>query len=133
MLIGSTLARGRHIALVRMRGTCTVDRPGTSTTNADGAVSATFTKIYQGCCYTRYPGLAQESNRDVAGTSVVESRLVVRIPFGVVVRPGDRITITGDPDNPQLVGTVLRAESIDDQSQATAQRILCSDYQAGAA
>ena len=53
------------------------------------------------------------------------------MPFGVAYRPGDIATILTDPDNPQLANTVLRVASIDDMSQATAQRLLCEDNQAG--
>lgn len=126
-------ARARRTAKKRMRGECKIERATGGTTNSDGVyVPEEFEEVYAGACYLRYPGLAQEAVRDVAGAQVVESRIVVRIPFGAVVRPGDRVTVTSDPDNPQLAGVVLRVESIDDQSQATAQRLLCSDLQAGA-
>ena len=132
---GSDLAAGlaelRAHAASRMRATCKIERKSGQSTNSDGVTSTTFTQVYSGACYLRYPGLAQEAVRDVAGAQVVESRIVVRIPFGTVCKPGDRVTITADPDNSQLVNTVLRIESIDDQSQATAQRLLCSDLQSG--
>lgn len=138
MTFGSELAAGlaelRAHAASRMRGECVIERATDGgTTNSDGVyVPEEFEEVYAGACYLRYPGLAQEAVRDVAGAQVVESRIVVRIPFGAVVRPGDRVTVASDPDNPQLAGVVLRVESIDDQSQATAQRLLCSDLQAGA-
>lgn len=116
-----------------MRGTCIIERPTGTTTDDDGVVVTTFETVFEGKCYTRYPGLAQEANREVAGATVVESRIVVRIPFGTIHKPGDRVTITADLDNPQLAGTAFRVESIDDQSQATAQRLLCSDLQSGVA
>lgn len=136
MNFGSALAVGlaelRVHAESRMRGTCVIERPAGTTTDDDGVVTATFETVYEGKCYTRYPGLAQEANREVGGATVVESRIVVRIPFGTIHRPGDRVTITADLDNPQLAGAVYRVESIDDQSQATAQRLLCSMPQSGA-
>lgn len=116
-----------------MRGTCTITRPGRADTDAGGNVTVPQAPIYTGRCYARYPGLAQESTPDVGGATVVKSRLVLRIPFGTVIRPNDVVTITADPDNPQLVGTVLRVASIDDQSQATAQRLLVDDLQGGVA
>ena len=131
--IAVALSMGRELAEARMRGSCVIERSSGAETDSDGVVSADWSEIYAGKCYTRYPGLAHESTRDVAGSSVVESRLVVRIPFGAVIRPGDRVTITADVDNPQMAGTVLRVASIDDQSQATAQRLLCSDFQGGVA
>lgn len=116
-----------------MRGECVIDRPGKTTTDAQGDTSTPLVRVYSGCCYTRYPGLAWEQTPESAGATVVASKLVVRIPFGTIIRPGDRVTITEDPDNPQLVGTPLRVASIDDQSQASAQRLICDDFQAGVA
>lgn len=129
--VAAGLAELRMHAESRMRAECIIERPGATVTDDEGDVSTEWTLLYEGKCYSRYPGLAVEANRETAGAQVIESRLVVRIPFGVIVRPGDRVTIVSDVDNPQLAGTVLRVESIDDQSQATAQRLLCSDYQSG--
>jgi len=134
---GDTIAREleflRKQAESRMRGACMIDRAtGEPSTDDDGVVTRAFEDVYVGKCYTRYPGLAQEANREAAGATITESRIVVRIPFGPVCKPGDRVTITADLDNPQLAGAVYRVESIDDQSQATAQRLLCSDLQSGA-
>ena len=75
--------------------------------------------------------MAFETAYDSVGVAISQSRVVVRVPFGTVYRVGDRVTIVSDPDNPQLVGTVYRVASIDDMSQATAQRLLCEDNQAG--
>lgn len=137
MTFGTDLAAGlaelRIHAESRMRGTCTIDRPtGAQVTDDDGVVTSAFEQVYEGKCYTRYPGLAQEANREVGGATVVESRIVVRIPFGTIHKPGDRVTIVADLDNPQLAGDVYTVESVDNQSQATAQRLLCSDNQSGA-
>lgn len=135
MNFGSALAVGlaelRVHAESRMRGTCVIERPTGTSTDDDGVVTPSFEPVYEGKCYTRYPGLAQEANREVGGATVVESRIVVRVPFGPICRPGDRVTITGDLDNPQLAGAVYQVESIDDQSQSTAQRLLCTDFQSG--
>lgn len=138
-----TLGAGRSAFRARMRGTCVIRRYGERTTDADGRVTAPSTVIYPdpawpadhpdkgGPCYTRYPGMAFEQNFESAGATVVESRVVVRIPFGAVIRPYDEIEIITDPDNPQLAGTKYQVASIDDQSQGTAQRLLCRDRQAG--
>lgn len=131
--VAAGLAELRAHAQTRMRASCTITRPGAPVTDEYGDVSILDSTVFEGPCYTRYPGLAFEQNADVGGASVVASRIVVRIPFGPICRPGDVVTITADPDNPQLVGTRLQVASIDDQSQATAQRLLCVDYQAGVA
>lgn len=109
-----------------MRASCRVERPG-KPDPLTGLPS--WTQVYDGRCYTRYPGLAFEQSPEAGGAVFTVSRLVVRVPFGVAYRPGDRVTIVSDPDNPQMAGTRLRVASIDDQSQASAQRLLCEDYQ----
>lgn len=126
-----------------MRATCVIERKTGQIDDGRGGVTTVWEQVYPdhswpadhpdaaGPCYTRYPGLANESTFDSAGASVVQSKLVLRVPFGVAFRPGDRATILADIDNPQMAGTVLRVASIDDMSQATAQRLLCEDNQAG--
>lgn len=135
MTFGDELAAGLAVLRVhaesRMRASCRITRPGLAVTDENGDVTYPVTLVFEGPCYTRYPGLAFEQNADSGGVSVVQSRIVVRVPFGPIVRPGDVVTIVSDPDNPQLAGTVLRVASIDDQSQSTAQRLLCEDNQAG--
>lgn len=133
--VGPVLAAGRRAFLARMRGTCLIRRPIGETTNEDGKVVPVYAEpaVHEGPCYTRYPGIAFEANPEAGGSVFTISRVVVRIPFGPVVRPGDIVEITKDPDNPSMVGTVLRVASNDDQSQATAQRLLCEDYQSGVA
>lgn len=131
MSIGPVLEQARTAFLRRMRASCTIARvTGTTTDPLTGAVTPTTTPVWTGKCYARYPGLAHESTPEAGGHTYVEARIVVRIPLGVAVNPGDIVTITADPDNPGLNGTVLTVASIDVQSQATAQRLLCVDRQA---
>jgi hypothetical protein len=132
-MVPGVLAQGRAAFLRRMRDTCVIVRPGLPVDDGQGGVVDTPTSVYEGACYVRYPGFAFESNREVVGAAVAQSRVVIRVPFGPVFRPGDRITIIASPDTPHLAGTVLRVASVDDQSQATAQRLLCEDNQAGVA
>lgn len=131
--IDRALVPARRAFLRRMRATCTIRRVVGTTldplTGADVPVYA-VPDVYSGPCYTRYPGLAFEQNPEAGGAVYTISRLVVRIPHGAQVRPGDLVTIDADPDNPQMAGTTVRVASADDQSQASAQRLLCEDYQA---
>lgn len=125
----------RAITETRMRGRLLARRPlpGQETVNDDGSVSPLYDAVFEHETpyYGRYPGLAHETVRHTSGSAVVESRLVIRVPFGRAYRPGDVLTILEDPDNPQMVGSVFRVASIDDQSQSTAQRLLCEDFQGG--
>ena len=134
MSVDRVLARARAAFIRRMRATCTIRRvAGTTLDPLTGADVPTFADVYSGPCYTRYPGLAFEQNPEAGGAVYTISRLVVRIPHGVQIRPGDLVTIDADPDNPQMEGAVVRVASADGQSQASAQRLLCEDYQAGVA
>lgn len=142
---GPALAQGRAAFESRMRGTCRITRHGPLVTDENGDVSSSVEVIYpdpawpgnhphrDGRGYARYPGLAFEQNADSQGVNVAQSRIVYRVPFGPIFRPDDVVEILTDPDNPQLAGTRLRVASIDDQSQATAQRLICEDNQRGVA
>ena len=141
--LGQLLERGRNKFETRMRDTCVIRRPGEKVSDGRGGETVEMVQVYpdpgwpedhphaDGKCYTRYPGLAFESNRDLVGVHVVESRLVVRVPVGPTFRPDDVVEITASPDTPHLVGEKFRVASIDDQSQATAQRLLCEVFQKG--
>lgn len=132
MSVDTVLAAGRAAFLRRMRATVRIERPGEPVTGADGRVTTPRTTLYEGRGYTRYPGLAFEQNPEVGGATLTLSRILVRVPHGIQYRPNDVVTIVADPDNPQMAGTELQVQSSDDQSQATAQRLLCSDPQSGA-
>ena len=81
--------------------------------------------------WVRYPGLAHEQRPEAAGARLTLTRVVVRIPHGVQVNPHDVVHIVTDPDNVALNGVSLSVGSVDDQSQASAQRLLCHDIQSG--
>ena len=117
----------------RMRATCRVERP-TGGLVYDPVLMVDVPEVVlvsEPRCYVRYPGIAFEQSPEVAGAVLAQSRVVLRVPFGVQYRPGDVVTVLSDPDNPQMVGARLLVESCDDQSQATAQRLLCTDEQTG--
>lgn len=130
-MVTRVLSMGRAAFERRMRDSCTITRPAAPVDDGRGGVTVEHGDVYEGRCYVRYPGLAQEATVDAAGAQVVVSRVVVRVPHGPVFRVGDVVEITASPDTPHLAGAVYRVASIDDQSQATAQRLLCEDLQAG--
>ena len=129
LIAGLTELR-RH-AEERMRGTCRIARVVGTTVGDYGEEVPVWETVYEGKCYLRYPGLAFESMFDSVGVTVTQSRLVARIPVGAGSFVADVITVLSDPDTPHLAGATLRVASIDDQSQATAQRLLCEDNQKG--
>lgn len=133
MTVGPILEQARAAFLRRMRASCRVERP-TGALVYDPVLMVDVPEVVlvsEPRCYVRYPGIAFEQSPEVAGAVLAQSRVVVRLPFGVQYRPGDVVTILSDPDNPQMVGARLRVESCDDQSQASAQRLLCNDEQTG--
>ncbi|HEY4536432.1 MAG TPA: DUF6093 family protein [Enteractinococcus sp.] len=137
------LQRGRAQTESRMKSSAVVVRKTGTEVDDYGREVPSLKQIYpnpdwpedhphaDGKCYFRYPGLAFASVFDSAGVTVTQSRLVGRFPFGVEFAVGDVVTIMSDPDNPNLAGTELTVSSIDDQSQATAQRLLLDDNQKG--
>jgi hypothetical protein len=129
--VTQVLEAGRRVAESRMRATYRFTREsGEAVTDPNtGEVTHPDTVVYEGPAYSRYPGLAFEQSPEVGGAVFTISRLVIRCPFGPVFKPGDMGECLADPDNPQMVGARVRVESIDNQSQATAQRLLCSDPQ----
>lgn len=141
--VSGVLRRGRAQTERRMKASAIVVRKIGSTVDEYGREVPDIKQVYpdpswpadhphaDGKCYFRYPGLAHPSIFDSIGVTVTQSRLVGRFPFGVEFAVGDVVTITSDPDNPNLAGTELTVSSIDDQSQATAQRLLLDDNQKG--
>lgn len=143
-MVSSVLALGRQAVRRRMRATCIIERVGELTTDPEtGEVARPREQIYpdpdwpeghpdaDGKCYVRYPGLAHESRYDSAGVSIVQARPVVRVPHGPSFLPNDLVTILSDRDTPRLAGTVLQVATDATESQASAQRLICNDYQSG--
>lgn len=140
MSVENVLREGRRAFLSRMRARCRVwliDTTREVTDPVTGQVVPIREVLYESLpAYTRYPGMAWESNHPVGGAVLVDSRLVVRVPFefegeAVAFPVHSVIEWLSDPDNPKLVGSEFQVKSFDDQSQATAQRVICEDTQKG--
>lgn len=141
--VGHVLAMGREQTESRMTSTAVVHRKIGTEVDDYGIESPILKQIYpdpswaddhphaDGKCYFRYPGLAFASTFDSVGVTVTQSRVVGRFPFGPEFRVGDVVTILSDQETPHLAGTELTVSSIDDQSQATAQRLILDDNQKG--
>lgn len=133
MNLPNTLKRGRAAFAKRMRATCQVFQEGPKVMDpVTGQMVPSRSLIFEGKCYTRYPGVAFEAAHNAAGVQIVDSRIIVRVHHSAPVIPVDAVvTMIADPDNPKTVGTEYRVASVDDQSQSTAQRLLCVDTQKG--
>lgn len=141
--VTGVLRKGRAQTEKRMRATAIVVRKIGTTVDDYGREVPELKQVYpdpswpsdhphaDGKCYFRYPGLAHPSIFDSAGITITQSRVVGRFPFGPEFAVGDVVTIISDLDTPHLAGTELTVSSIDDQSQATAQRLLLDDNQKG--
>lgn len=130
--LGRMLARGRQAAESRMRATCKIERPGAATTNAStGVVSATLTSIYTGKCWITDFN-AHPSVFDLAGAQVSINQPIVKLPVtAAVIRVGDQITITADPDGSNA-NKVFRVVAIRSKGQETARNLICDEIQQGA-
>ena len=141
--VAGVLRKGRAQTEKRMRATAIVVRKIGTTVDDYGREVPELKQVYpdpswpdnhpykSGKCYFRYPGLANPSVFDSAGITITQSKIVGRFPFGPEFAVGDVVTIISDLDTPHLAGTELTVSSIDDQSQATAQRLLLDDNQKG--
>lgn len=146
MPISQTIRRARSAFVnKRLRARCSVvlvDPDREITDMETGEVTSYREVLYSDVpCYTRYPGVAFESSHPVGGIQLVDSRILVRIPHDYrsegggwvpyVIPVNAVIVWESDPDNPKLVGTEYLVKSLDEQSQASALRVLCEDAQAG--
>lgn len=140
---GDTLAAAlpemRAFAEERMTSTCTVSRPGETTTDANGDVTTPLTPVYAGPCRARRAS-ASERVSEAGGASITTAPLVVSLPFPTSSLgqwqvdparslPGDVVTFTADLDTPEQVGLTVRVVSVESQSQATAVRLRCEEIQ----
>lgn len=109
-----------------MRATCVIERPGKQVSDDDGnPTDMPYTQVYDGKCRLHYPGIPFPSDAEIAGAHRPTRPQHISIPFGPVLQADDRVRITADLDTPQNVGMVLRVTEPTNQSQTTAQRILC--------
>jgi hypothetical protein len=120
-----------------MTATVVVERPtGELVTDPDsGTAARTYRRVYCGRGYVRYPGVASAeeayNQTQNAGFDPAPTRPVLRLPAETQIEPQDRITILTDRITPTLKGIQLEAVSVDRQSQATALRVVCRDWQKG--
>jgi hypothetical protein len=130
--LDAVLDEAREAMQSRMRTDLTIERPGDPVTDPEtGKVTTPLVPVWAGKGYVRYPGVVFEETTTTGGFRFVASRLMVRIPVDPEILPGDVITIVRDRHNSNLNGRQVAVESTDDQSQATAQRVLVTSYQAG--
>lgn len=130
MNLAGILAAGRATAEARMSDSCVITRGGTPVWNSTTEqYDETDTTVYTGRCRVKMPG-SMSLETDVGATERVAIRPEVHIPADVEgVAVGNRVTISSAAFNPSLTGSVFRVTSLFHDSQATAQRLDCTEEQ----
>lgn len=113
-----------------MRATCVIERKSGEST-VGGVVTPTWDEIYNGKCeltdFSSHP-----IEREVVGATVTTSAPSLRIPVSApVVAINDRVRITSDPDNPDLVGLTVYVAEVRRKSMEKSRRITVTDFQSG--
>lgn len=124
------LAELRVHAESKMRATCVIERQSGETT-VGGVVTATWAEVYDGKCeLTDFDSHPIE--REVAGATVSMSAPSLRVPVSAPeVAINDRVRITSDPDNPDLVGLTAYVSGVRRKSMEKSRRITVSETQSG--
>lgn len=134
MNFGADLAAGlaelRIHAESKMRATCVIERKSGETTDG-GVVTSTWDEVYSGKCeltdFSSHP-----IEREVNGATITTSAPSLRVPVSApVVKINDRVRITDDADNPDLVGLALYVTEVRRKSMEKSRRITVSDQQTG--
>jgi Family of unknown function (DUF6093) len=131
MSVAAILTRGRAVAEARMTDACVITTNGAPVWNpATEVYDETPTTVYSGKCRVKMPrSMAIEP--DAGETTGVVIRPEVHIPADVLdVAVGQTITVSSPVFNPTLEGVVFRVTSLFRDSQATAQRLECTEVQA---
>src|SRR5690625_912540 len=118
---------------MRYRGRCTVERTtGEKVIDEYGREVPEIVSIYTDLpCYVSYDGVPFESTYDSAGVTITQGRVELITAVGRDIVIDDVITITAEPDSPELVGSSFRVASQVPRSQGTRQRVLLEDNQKG--
>jgi len=114
-----------------MTDACTITTGGTPTwnTTSETYVVTGGATVYSGPCRVKMPN-AMSHEYDAAAQAQPVIRPEVHIPAGVEgVTVGQTVTITSTEFNPSLSGALFRVTSLFRHSQATAQRLECSEVQ----
>lgn len=128
--LAAGLAELRIHAESKMRATCVIERPNGETT-VGGVVTPAWTEVYAGKCeltdFDSHP-----IDREVSGATLTMSSPSLRLPVSAPsVAINDRVRITSDPDNPDLVGLTAYVSGVRRKGMEKSRRITVSDTQSG--
>jgi hypothetical protein len=124
------LAILRGLAEEAMRSTCTITRPGTGTKTWDETTGRyTFTDddvVYEGPCKVQDNGRSitdAEAGDSEVGVNSASLHLPIDAAGSGAVRRDDLAVITGNPEDPALVGRRFIAQAGHSATAKTARRI----------
>lgn len=128
---GGWSARHGAVSTRAMSATCTVTRAGAapdwSPTTGPGS-DAGGTTVYTGVCRSTEVG-QPSAVRDTLGQLTADRSFEVALPLSdpdsADVLPGDRLEFDTAPENPGLVGSVLRVASVSQSSEAFEFILVC--------
>lgn len=132
MTLESILTQGREAAEARMSDTCVVTHgTGAPTWNpTTEQYDTTPSVIYTGRCRVKLQAVRMSGEPDAVDRSHVVVAPTVHVPASVLgLQIGDEVTITAAEFNLSLVGATFRITSLFRDSQATAQRLDCTEVQ----
>lgn len=127
MSAGNAALAGRQLAERIMTSTCTVTRttPGTPAIDPETGLETepTVTTVYDGPCRLRFPYVRPEQALP-EGQQLGKERGILSLPTtgSDAVTVNDIVTITGNPLDPDSVGTQLRIMGPFMETYATARR-----------
>jgi len=132
--ISALLARGREAHELLMLDTVRLVHPGTERYDPVTGVTSQpdARQLYAGMARVK-PFRTISQDVQAEERAVVLRRYDVDLPWSAAalavarVLPGDRIEVTGSPDNPRLVGMVLWVTSVGESATATAWRLSAED------
>lgn len=117
--IGNTARLGRLRAESLMVSTCTIDRPGTPTEGPGGVITVPYTGVYSGKCRIK-PGAPHGERVEIGEAGRVVARTLAWLPVSAPdVLEGDRLTITANAADTNLIGKTFRVRAVARSSTPT--------------
>lgn len=117
------LTRGRRMAVARMLSTWTCLRTVETFDNSTGKTTVVVTTIYDGP--GRLHSATAQAQREIeAGATITMHGTVLSLPVGAApdARIGDEFVCVDSPDQPGLVGVLVRIKALPTGEQTTADR-----------
>jgi hypothetical protein len=122
-VLGAALRMGRARAAARMRSTWTCLRTEKVFDNKTGKSTTVVTQVYDGPA--RLHSATNQAQREIeAGATVTLHGTLLSLPAGAApaARIGDEFVCVDSPDDPSVVGVLVRVIALPTGEQTTADR-----------